>query len=44
VGSLFYVAYALLEGNFDDPAGIWRVVGLVVLGSVLIHGVNRGPR
>ncbi|MBA2574192.1 MAG: cation:proton antiporter [Nocardioidaceae bacterium] len=43
VGSLFYVAYALQEGDFGDPAGIWRVVGIVVVGSVLIHGISATP-
>ena len=43
VGSLFYVAYALQEGGFNDAAGIWRVVGIVVLGSVLIHGISATP-
>jgi NhaP-type Na+/H+ or K+/H+ antiporter len=43
VGSLFYVTYALQEGSFDDPAGIWRVVGIVVLGSVLLHGISATP-
>lgn len=43
VGSLFYVAYALQEGSFNDAPGIWRVVGIVVLGSVLIHGISATP-
>jgi NhaP-type Na+/H+ or K+/H+ antiporter len=43
VGSLFYVAYALQEGSFEDAAGIWRAVGIVVLGSVLLHGVSATP-
>ncbi|KOV83324.1 cation transporter [Nocardia sp. NRRL S-836] len=43
VGSLFYVAYALSEGRFGDHDGIWRVVGLVVIGSVLVHGLSASP-
>ena len=43
VGSLFYVAYALQEGSFNDGAGIWRVVSIVVMGSVLIHGISATP-
>lgn len=43
VGSLFYVAYALAHGHFEDPRRIWAVVGLVVVGSILIHGVAATP-
>jgi NhaP-type Na+/H+ or K+/H+ antiporter len=43
VGSLFYVAYALDAGDFADPGTIWRVVGLVVIGSILVHGVSATP-
>jgi sodium/hydrogen antiporter len=43
VGSVFYVAYALEHGQFLDPGAMWRVVGLVVVGSVLLHGVTASP-
>ncbi len=43
VGSLFYVTYALQEGRFADHDGIWRIVGLVVIGSVLVHGLSASP-
>ncbi|OLR93641.1 cation:proton antiporter [Actinokineospora bangkokensis] len=43
VGSLFYVGYALTHGQFSDPGTIWRVVGLVVVGSVLLHGITATP-
>lgn len=43
VGSLFYVAYALQSGNFADQDAIWRVVGLVVIGSIILHGVTATP-
>ncbi|QTR04133.1 cation:proton antiporter [Saccharothrix algeriensis] len=43
VGSLFYVAYALQEGHFADQHAIWRVVGLVVIGSIVLHGVTATP-
>ena len=44
IGSLFYVAYALQEGNFGaEGERIWAVVGLVVAGSILIHGVAATP-
>lgn len=43
VGSLFYVAYALDAADFADESAIWRVVALVVIGSVVLHGVSATP-
>lgn len=43
VGSLFYIAYALQEGQFADAAAIWRIVGLVVIGSIVVHGLSASP-
>ncbi|HEX7306650.1 cation:proton antiporter [Lentzea sp.] len=43
VGSLFYITYALQEGDFADHGTIWRIVGLVVIGSVLVHGLSASP-
>ncbi|HUQ57014.1 cation:proton antiporter [Lentzea sp.] len=43
VGSLFYITYALQKGDFADHGTIWRIVGLVVIGSVLIHGLSASP-
>ncbi|MFD0206528.1 MULTISPECIES: cation:proton antiporter [Saccharothrix] len=43
VGSLFYVAYALQAGDFADQDAIWRVVGLVVIGSIVLHGITATP-
>ncbi|RKT54566.1 cation:proton antiporter [Saccharothrix australiensis] len=43
IGSLFYVAYALQHGRFAEQEAIWRVVALVVIGSVLLHGITAGP-
>lgn len=43
VGSLFYVAYAVQEGEFPDADRLWAIVGLVVVGSVLIHGAAATP-
>ena len=44
IGSIYYLAYALSEGEFaaEDQA-LWRIVGLVIVGSVLLHGVTAGP-
>jgi len=43
VGSIFYLAYAMEAGDFVDPATMWRIVGLVVVGSVILHGVTATP-
>jgi NhaP-type Na+/H+ or K+/H+ antiporter len=43
IGSLYYAAYALEEGSFDGGEQLWAVVGLVVLGSVVLHGVTATP-
>jgi NhaP-type Na+/H+ or K+/H+ antiporter len=41
VGSVFYVAYAFQAGQFPDS--VWRVVALVVIGSIILHGVTATP-
>lgn len=43
IGSLFYVAYALHAGRFPEGERIWGLVGLVVAGSILVHGVCATP-
>ena len=43
IGSLFYVTYALQKGEFPAGDEIWALVGLVVAGSILIHGVAATP-
>ncbi|MGE0819518.1 MAG: cation:proton antiporter [Candidatus Nanopelagicales bacterium] len=43
VGSLFYVAFALSEGDFPDGPYLWSVTALVVVGSILVHGITATP-
>jgi NhaP-type Na+/H+ or K+/H+ antiporter len=43
VGSLFYIAYALQEGEFPGADRLWSVVALVVVGSIVIHGIAATP-
>jgi sodium/hydrogen antiporter len=43
IGSLFYVSYALHEGQFNEQQSVWRVVALVVVGSVIVHGITAAP-
>lgn len=44
VGSLFYVAFAVQHGSFaDEQDSLWRIVALVVIGSIVIHGLTATP-
>lgn len=43
LGSVFYLAYALNHGTFDQPERLWGALGLVILISILLHGVTVTP-
>ncbi len=43
IGSLFYVSYALQEGDFVEQDSLWQIICLVVISSVVIHGVTATP-
>jgi NhaP-type Na+/H+ or K+/H+ antiporter len=43
IGSLYYVAYATSEAEFAGSEQIWRVTILVVVASVVVHGVTATP-
>lgn len=43
VGSLYYVAYALHAAPFPDAERLWSIVALVVMGSIVVHGVLATP-
>jgi NhaP-type Na+/H+ or K+/H+ antiporter len=44
VGSLYYAAYAVQQGDFDlEDTRLWAVIGLVVTASVVLHGVTATP-
>jgi NhaP-type Na+/H+ or K+/H+ antiporter len=43
LGSFYYLAYALNVAAFPDAGRLWGVVGLVVLLSVVVHGVTATP-
>ena len=43
IGSLYYVAYATGEAEFAGAEQVWRVTILVVVASVLVHGVTATP-
>ena len=43
VGTLYYLAYALDKADFAGAEQLWRVTVLVVLGSVVVHGIAATP-
>lgn len=40
VGSIYYLAYALNHAEFAVPRVLWGVVGAIILGSILLHGLT----
>lgn len=40
IGSFYYLAFAFNHGRFDEQPRLWAIVTLVVLLSILIHGVS----
>jgi NhaP-type Na+/H+ or K+/H+ antiporter len=43
IGSLFYMAYGLREADIPGAEQLWAVTVLVVVGSVVVHGISAGP-
>jgi NhaP-type Na+/H+ or K+/H+ antiporter len=43
VGSIYYVVYGLGAASFTGADDVFAVVGLVIIGSVLLHGTTAGP-
>lgn len=43
IGSFYYVAYGLNHADFGSSERLWAITGLIVLGSILIHGVTATP-
>lgn len=43
IGSFFYVAYATTQADFPGADVIWATVGLVVIVSVVAHGIAATP-
>lgn len=43
VGSLFYIAYATEHAVLPDGDRLWAIVALVVIGSIVIHGMAATP-
>ena len=44
VGSIYYLAYGLNHmGNVEGSERLWAVVGLIILMSILLHGITVTP-
>ncbi|MCZ2819905.1 cation:proton antiporter [Modestobacter sp. VKM Ac-2977] len=43
IGSLYYLAYGLSQADFAGAEQLWRVTVLVVLVSVVVHGMAATP-
>jgi NhaP-type Na+/H+ or K+/H+ antiporter len=43
IGSLYYVAYGVGAASFAEADRLYGIVGLVVAGSVILHGLTAGP-
>ncbi len=43
VGSIYYLAYGLNHVHIEDGERLWKLVGLVVLLSVALHGLTVTP-
>ncbi|WP_373486566.1 cation:proton antiporter, partial [Blastomonas sp.] len=43
LGSVYYLAFAVNHGDFPEHHLLWEVVGLIVLASIVIHGLSVTP-
>lgn len=43
VGSIYYLAYGLNHAPFEGAERLWGIVGLIVLLSILLHGLTVTP-
>jgi NhaP-type Na+/H+ or K+/H+ antiporter len=43
IGSFYYLAYAFGHGQFEDSEVLWSAVSLVVLVSIVLHGITVTP-
>ena len=43
VGSIYYLSYGLNHLDVGDPARFWGLVGLIVVLSILLHGLTVTP-
>lgn len=43
LGSVYYLAYALNHGGFEQPGRLWDALAVIVLLSIVLHGVTVTP-
>lgn len=43
LGSVYYLSYAINHGEFEDAIPLWETLGLIILLSILIHGILVTP-
>lgn len=43
IGSIYYIAYGVNHGEFGSSERLWAITGLVVLVSVVVHGISATP-
>lgn len=43
VGSFYYLAYGLNHGQFEDADRLWTILSLVVIMSIVMHGLTVTP-
>jgi sodium/hydrogen antiporter len=43
LGSVYYLAYALIEERFDGAEELWAVLSFTILVSILLHGTTVTP-
>jgi len=43
LGSVYYLAFGLNHGSFESQNVLWETLGLIVLGSILLHGLTVTP-
>ncbi|UZW57439.1 sodium:proton antiporter [Sphingobium sp. JS3065] len=43
MGTIYYLAYALNQADFPEPERLWSIASLVVLISIMLHGITATP-
>jgi NhaP-type Na+/H+ or K+/H+ antiporter len=43
IGSIYYLAYALQHGTFDNVPLLWSTTGFIILVSIVLHGITVTP-
>lgn len=43
LGSIYYLAYAIGQADFENFETVWVTVLLIVLASIVVHGITVTP-